>query len=97
MRASDAVKAYALEKGSSRLALLEAHLKGRELLLEQFSAADPYLFTVLHWSQVTPVDLKRWPALSAYFERVGKRASVMRALAEEGAVYVEELKRHRAA
>jgi glutathione S-transferase len=96
-KAPEAVKAYALEKGTSRLDMLDAHLKGREFLLERFSVADPYLFTVLHWSQVTPVDLKRWPALLAYFERVGKRPSVARALAEEGALYLAELKRHRAA
>lgn len=89
-----AMKAYALEKGRSRLDYLAAHLQGREFLLGRFSVADAYLATVLGWSVVTPVDLKKWPALDAYVKRVYARTSVARAFAEERALYVEELARH---
>jgi glutathione S-transferase len=40
-------RARALEKGDTRLARLDAHLRDREFLLDDFSVADAYLFTVL--------------------------------------------------
>jgi glutathione S-transferase len=48
------VKARILEKGDSRLKFLDQHLSGREFLLDQFSVADGYLFTVLNWHIATP-------------------------------------------
>ncbi|WP_163997081.1 glutathione binding-like protein [Pyxidicoccus caerfyrddinensis] len=95
-KAPDAAKAYALEKGASRLAYLEAHLTGREFLLDGFSVADAYLFTVLNWCQVTPIDLKKYPAISAYATRLRERPSIAKAFAEEAKLYAEELKRHKA-
>jgi glutathione S-transferase len=95
-KAPDAAKAYALEKGASRLAYLEAHLTGREFLLDGFSVADAYLFTVLNWCQVTPIDLKKYPAVSAYATRLRERPSIAKAFAEEAKLYAEELKRHKA-
>jgi glutathione S-transferase len=96
-KAPEGAKAYALEKGTSRLGFVNTHLTGREFLLERFSIADAYLFTVLHWSVATPVDLKKWPALTAYFGRLRERPSIARALAEEKVLYAEELARHKAA
>jgi glutathione S-transferase len=90
-------KARVLEKGDSRLAYLNAHLSGREFLLDQFSVADAYLVTVLNWKIATPVELKRWPAVEAYYIRLTQRPSVARALSAEHALYAEELKRHKAA
>lgn len=77
------VHAYALAKGTSRLAYLAAHLEGRKSLLERFSVADGYLFTVLNWAQVTPVDLSAWPAIGRYQAALLERPSVARAFAEE--------------
>ncbi|MFY0570052.1 hypothetical protein ACN28E_40360 [Archangium lansingense] len=56
-----------------------------------------YLFTVLHWSVATPVDLTKWPALSAYFSRLRERPAIAKALGEERVLYMEELTRHKAA
>jgi glutathione S-transferase len=95
-KAPEGAKAYALEKGASRLSHLETYLTGREFLLERFSVADAYLFTVLNWSVVTPVDLKKWPAISAYVARLRDRPSVAKAFAEERALYAEEQARHKA-
>jgi glutathione S-transferase len=95
-KAPEGAKAYALEKGTSRLSHLEKHLTGREFLLDRFSVADAYLFTVLNWSVVTPIDLKKWPAISAYFARLRDRPSVAKAFAEERALYAEEQSRHKA-
>jgi glutathione S-transferase len=95
-KAPEGAKAYALEKGASRLSHLETYLTGREFLLERFSVADAYLFTVLNWSVVTPVDLKKWPAISAYVARLRDRPSVAKAAAEERALYAQEQARHKA-
>ena len=93
----DEAKARTLEKGESRLAYLNTYLTGREFLLDRFSVADAYLFTVLNWKIATPVDLKKWPAVEAYYRRLKKRPGIARALSEEHALYAEEVKRHKAA
>jgi len=54
--------ARVLEKGDGRLAYLNTYLTGRKFLLDRFSVADAYLFTVLNCNIATPVDLERWPA-----------------------------------
>jgi glutathione S-transferase len=92
--APEAAKAYVLEKGASRLAFLEAHLTGREFLLEHFSVADAYLATVLNWSAATPVKLDAYPAVHAYHARLLKRPSVAKALSEERRLYVAEQERY---
>jgi glutathione S-transferase len=91
------VRAYALAKAASRLGWAEGQLGGREFLLGSFSVADAYLFAVLNWSAVTPVDLKAWPALAAYREGLTRRPSVARAFAEEFDLYRRHLARHGAA
>ncbi len=90
-------KARALERGEKPLGYLNAYLGGREFLLDQISVADAYLFTVLNWRIATPVDLKKWPAIDAYYHRLKQRPAFARALAEEHARYAEEVKRHKAA
>ena len=90
--ASAEVKAYALRHVDARFGWLEAQLRGRSTLLDRFSIADAYLFAVLNWSAVTPVDLKRWPAIQAYHEGLRARPSVARAFAEEFELYRAELR-----
>jgi glutathione S-transferase len=89
--ASDGAKSFALSKRDSRLDLLERHLEGREWLLDSFSVADAYLYTVLNWAMVTPVKLSQWPRLDAYHARVAARPSVKRAFSEERFLYGKEL------
>jgi glutathione S-transferase len=86
-------KAYALEKAALRLAWVTEGLAGREFLLEQFSVADAYLFAVLSWSAVTPVNLAAWPVLRAYHANLLQRPSVSRAFAEERERYSQKLAR----
>ncbi len=90
-------KEHALSRGESRLAYLNDYLTGREFLLEHFTVADAYLYTVLNWSMATPVDLERWPALRDYHARLRQRPSIARAFDEELALYKAELARHQAA
>lgn len=94
---ADSTRAKTLETGSKRLAHLDRHLRDRQFLLDGFSIADAYLVTVLNWKIATPVDLKAWPAIDAYFARVKARPAVTQAMQEEFALYAEEQKRHKAA
>lgn len=94
---ADTTKAKTLETGGKRLAYLDRHLTGREYLLDSFSVADAYLFTVLNWNIATPVDLKVWPSADTYYNRLKARPAIARALKEEFTRYAEEQKRHKAA
>jgi glutathione S-transferase len=91
------VKAAVLEMGRTRLDYLAKHLEGRDYLLDRYSVADAYLFTVLNWTRVTGIDLAQWPAIKSYIRRLNKRPSIAAAMAEEGARYAEEQARHQAA
>lgn len=80
----DAVKAYVLEKSRPYWEHLDAHLDDRAYLVgDSFSAADAYLYTLLTWTRVTPIELSDFPGLQAFFERAKARPSVQRAYAEE--------------
>jgi glutathione S-transferase len=97
-KAPQETKAYALEKNLSRLDYLDNYLKGREFLLDHFSVADAYLVTVINWTMATPpIELAKWPAVKAYYERLRARPSIARAIAEEFKLYQAELARHKAA
>ena len=92
------VKAYTLERYLSRLDYLNQYLEGREFVLDHFSVADAYLTTVLNWSIATPmIDFSKYPAVKDYLERMKKRPSVAKALAEEFDLYKAEIARHKAA
>jgi glutathione S-transferase len=97
-KAGTDVKDYVLGKNISRLDYLENYLTGREYLLDHFSVADAYLVTVINWTMATPpIELAKWPAVKAYYERVRTRPSVAKAIAEEFELYKAELARHKAA
>ena len=60
-KASEEVRRYSRDKIALRMETLQAHLRGREYLLDSFSIADAYLTTILNWASATQVDLKQWP------------------------------------
>jgi glutathione S-transferase len=92
------MKTYILGKCLSRLDYLENCLKGREFLLDHFSVADAYLVTVINWTMATPpIELAKWPAVKAYYERLRTRPSVAQAIAEEFELYKAELARQKTA
>ncbi|MGC2779421.1 MAG: glutathione binding-like protein [Bradyrhizobium sp.] len=96
--APDEMKTHVLKKNLSRLDYLDNHLRGREYLLDHFSVADAYLVTVINWTMATPpIELAKWPAVKAYYERLRARPSVAKAIAEEFLLYKAELARHKAA
>ena len=82
-KANDGAKAYARDAAPARLDHLDAHLAGRDHLLDRFTVADAYLTAVLNWAQFVGIDLKAWPNVAAYHARVTARPQVARALQEE--------------
>ena len=79
-------KAIALKNLSSRLDYVAAHLAMHDYLLgEHFTVADGYLFTVLGWGRWVGIEIKTWPPLAAFQQRIASRASVRDALAAEAA------------
>jgi glutathione S-transferase len=81
----EALKTRQRERIERRVAWIAPQLEKQPYLMgASFSVADAYLFTVLGWAGHVGIDLQRWPAVSAYLERVGSRPAVAAALAAEG-------------
>jgi len=96
-KAPEGTRTHTLNRYESRLRYLNDHLTGREFLLDQFSVADAYLYTVLNWTTPTRVDLAPWPAIKCYYESLQTRPSIASAFIEEMNLYKAELARHKAA
>jgi len=96
-KAPEGTRAYTLQKYESRLQYLDEHLSDREYLLDRFSVADAYLYTVLNWTGPTRVDLTTRPAITRYYESLQTRPSIAKAFLEEMGLYKAELARHKAA
>src|SRR3954447_22173024 len=96
-KAPEGTAANTLAKGEPRLAYFKDYLTGREFLLEHFTVADAYLYTVLNWSMATPVKFDRFPAIQAYFKRMQQRPSIAKAFSEELVLYKAEMARQRRA
>lgn len=94
---NDGAKSYARAKSAQRLGFLNAHLDGRDYLLDGFTVADAYLVTVLNWGRFSGVDLAAYPAVHGYYQRLCAHPSVARAMAEEVAEYQAEQARRSAA
>lgn len=94
---SEDTKTHARNKGQSRLAYLDDYLNGREFLLDRFTVADAYLYTVLNWASATHVDLSPYAAVRRYHAGLQKRPSITKAFKEELTLYQAEQARHKAA
>jgi glutathione S-transferase len=80
-------KQYARNNLSVRFDYLQRVMGAKPFLMgEQYTVADPYLFTVLSWGGYTNIDLGKWPQLKRYVERIGARPHVIEALKTEGLV-----------
>ncbi|HNU11761.1 MAG TPA: glutathione transferase GstA [Rubrivivax sp.] len=81
----DAYKPIAKEQIAKRLAWVDSQLAGKQYLMgDDFTVADPYLFTVTNWGQYVGVDLSPYPNLIAYRARVAARPAVQAAMRAEG-------------
>jgi glutathione S-transferase len=68
-----------------RLAYVNDQLAGKQYLLGgNFTVADAYAFTVVNWTNFLGIDLKPYPNLTAYMQRVSARPKVQEALKFEG-------------
>ncbi|MCB8820112.1 glutathione transferase GstA [Microvirga rosea] len=72
-------------KLAARFAQLDERL-GRSPYLagDHFTVADAYAFTIVNWANFLQVDLKPFPHLSDYLNRVAARPAVRAALTAEG-------------
>lgn len=96
-KAPEGARQYARDKAVPRLDYLNKHLTGRDFLTNRFTIADAYLVTILNWATPSGIDLARWPAVAAYYQRMHARPAVAKAFAEELALYREEQARQKAA
>lgn len=84
---SEETKAILREKLANRFDYLSTRLHDKPYLMgNDYTVADAYLFTMLGWCGLTGVDLKKWPVLSAYRERVAARPAVRAAMKAEGLI-----------
>jgi glutathione S-transferase len=81
------VKRYARDEVDVRFDVLHARFAQHDYLLDTFSVADAYLTVVLNWTRYVDIDLARWPAVQAYYERITARPAVADAMREEMALY----------
>jgi glutathione S-transferase len=58
-------------------------LRGPWVMGENYTIADPYLFTIAQWLEDDGVDPRRIPRVIEHRSRMGNRASVKKAVAEE--------------
>jgi|TARA_R100001244_G_scaffold86820_10_gene66516 glutathione S-transferase len=87
-KSTDAEKEQAKANVGKKFDYVEDLLRdGREYLVgNNFSVADSYLFVVSNWSNFVGIDLKKWPSLAAYVDRVSKRTAVQTAMKAEGLI-----------
>jgi glutathione S-transferase len=77
-------KQVLIDRLAARFTFLDSHLAKNQFLMgERFTVADAYLFTILTWAPGQGLDLARWPALKAYFDRIAARPAVKSALETE--------------
>ena len=96
-KAPDGTRQHTLDKYASRLKYLNDHLTGRQYLLDRFTVADAYLYTILNWTVPTQVDLAPYPAIKNYHAALRTRPSIAKAFSQEMALYQAELVRNKAA
>ena len=80
----EAVKQATKEALLGKFDYVNRQLEGKQFLLgDRFSAADAYLFVMTTWARFTGLDLSRFPALTAYHQRIKERPAVQAAVDAE--------------
>ena len=81
----DAYKVIAKDRLLQRLVWVDSELAGKQYLMgDNFSVADPYLFTVSNWTKPTNVDISGLANLGAFRARMAARPAVQAAMKAEG-------------
>lgn len=79
----DDMKAKVAETMLSSMRMIELDFfEGPWVMGEQYTVADPYLFTMAGWLQGDGVDINDLPIIKDHYERMSARPAVQRALAE---------------
>jgi glutathione S-transferase len=82
--APEAAKLEADAELPRALDYIQRRLGKRQYLLgDSFTVADAYLFVMLTWSAYVGADMKKWPTLAAYYERLMARPAVAKAFGHE--------------
>ena len=82
---NEQLKASAKEALGIKITFVAEKLGEQPYLMGQsFSVADAYLYTCLRWSSRVGIDLKHWPAIEKFMDRVSARPMVQAALKAEG-------------
>jgi glutathione S-transferase len=85
----DAARAIFMDKLKKRFGEINTVLETRDFVTgSNFTIADAYLYTVLRWAPKFQVDLKQWPALAKFYDRVDQRPAVKAAVEAEAAAKV---------
>ncbi|WP_029372312.1 glutathione S-transferase family protein [Paracoccus sp. TRP] len=80
----DAVQEAGRKLVRKRLAQLDAHLEGREWVLDRRSAIDAYAFPMLRWAmKVLPEGISGWANVQALHDRIAADPAVQTVLARE--------------
>lgn len=70
-----------------RLKWVDGELAGKKYLMgDEFSVADPYLFTVTNWAPRVGVDITGFANITAFRERMMARPAVQAAMKHEGLI-----------
>jgi glutathione S-transferase len=79
----DDMKAKVSETMAASMRLIELDFfEGPWVMGEQYTVADPYLFTMSSWLEGDGVDINDLPIIKDHFERMSARPAVQRALAD---------------
>ena len=82
--APQAAKAEAEAELPRALDHLQSRLGSRNFIVgDNFTVADAYLFVMLTWAAYVGAELKRWPQLAAYYDRLMARPTVAKAFNAE--------------
>lgn len=77
------MKAKVPETMASAMRLIELDFfEGPWVMGEQYTVADPYLFTIETWLKGDGVEIEDFPIIKDHFERMSARPAVQRALAD---------------
>ncbi|HEX3896126.1 MAG TPA: glutathione transferase GstA [Rudaea sp.] len=82
----DAARDIFMDKLKKRFGELDTLLSKQDFLTgSKFTIADAYLYTVLRWAPKFKIDIKQWPALARFYDRVDSRPAVKAAVEAENA------------
>jgi len=80
----DAWRHSVMELVTKRFNWVSSDLGEKAFIMNEYSVADCYLFTILRWTRYVGIKLTSWPTLITYMDRMQNRPWVKEALKAEG-------------